>query len=201
MSDDPARVVKIIRSHVHDVRNHINSLDLETMLLGELISDPEALGSLARMRSQLAQLEATMKGLVYRFAEPQPIEVTADALLQLWKRQVAPLEDPAHAVKWSVPAAATAVNLDAQAIAAVMRELLVAAWNRHPGTPLSAGVTATPEAVQLEIREPVPRVEPSAETTREHRRLAEVNGGRFSEEIDATTHERVTRLEFPAVAA
>ena len=99
MSDDPARVVKIIRSHVHDVRNHINSLDLETMLLGELISDPEALGSLARMRSQLAQLEATMKGLVYRFAEPQPIEVTADALLQLWKRQVAPLEDPAHAVK------------------------------------------------------------------------------------------------------
>src|SRR5207244_1762579 len=99
MAQEQTRIERIIRKHVHDVRNHINSLDLEAVLLGEIVSDPEVTSTLLRMRSQLRELEAGVKDLVFRFADPEPADLTEADLLHFWKEQVAPFEDSNHRIE------------------------------------------------------------------------------------------------------
>ena len=91
MIDDPTDIPQIIHQHVHDVRNSINSLDLQAVLLVELGTDPEVAETLQGMRAEFTQLEATVKALQSKFSEPQPNTLTADDLTQLRKPQIAPV--------------------------------------------------------------------------------------------------------------
>jgi len=91
MTDDPMSIQRIIHQHVHDVRNSINSLDLQAELLEELGTDPEVAATLKAMRAEFTQLETTVKELQSKFSEPQPSTLTADDLTQLRKPQTAPV--------------------------------------------------------------------------------------------------------------
>lgn len=91
MTDDPMNIQRIIHQHVHDVRNSINSLDLQAELLEELGTDPEVAATLKGMRAEFTQLEATVKELQSKFSEPQPSTLTADDLTQLRKPQTTPV--------------------------------------------------------------------------------------------------------------
>ena len=91
MTDDPTGIQQIIHQHVHDVRNSINSLDLQAVLLEDLGTDREVAATLKGMRAEFTQLEATVKALQSKFAEPQPGTLPADDLTQLRKSQIAPV--------------------------------------------------------------------------------------------------------------
>jgi two-component system sensor histidine kinase/response regulator len=91
MTDDPTSIQQIIHQHVHDVRNSINNLDLQAVLLEDLGTDPEVAATLKGMRAEFAQLEATMKALLFKFAEPQSGTPTADDLIQVKEPQIAPM--------------------------------------------------------------------------------------------------------------
>lgn len=91
MTDDPTSIQRIIRQHVHDVRNSINNLGLQAVLLEDLGTNSEVAATLKGMRAEFTQLEASVKVLQAKFAEPQSGAPTADDLTQLRKPQVAPM--------------------------------------------------------------------------------------------------------------
>ncbi|MDZ4742636.1 MAG: hybrid sensor histidine kinase/response regulator [Verrucomicrobiota bacterium] len=91
MTDDHTNIQKIIRQHAHDVRNSINNLDLQTVLLEDLGTDPEVAETLKGMRAEFTQLEVTVKALQSKFAEPQPGTPTADDLTQFKDPQTTPM--------------------------------------------------------------------------------------------------------------
>ena len=93
MTDDPTRIQKIIRQHVHDVRNSINNLDLQAVLLEDLGTDPEAAATLKGMRAEFTQLEAVVKALQSQFVGPQPGTTTAEDSMQLREPQILPVEE------------------------------------------------------------------------------------------------------------
>jgi len=97
MTDDPTLIQQIIHKHVHDVRNSINSLDLQAVLLEDLGTDPEVAATLKGMRAEFSQLEATVKALQSKFTGPQPNTVTADDLTHPSKQQTAPVEGSGEA--------------------------------------------------------------------------------------------------------
>ncbi len=90
MTDDPLLIQQIIHKHVHDVRNSINSLGLQAVLLEDQGTDPEVAATLKGMRAEMTQLEATVKALQVKFTEPQPSTVADLDLKQVSKQQLSP---------------------------------------------------------------------------------------------------------------
>ena len=92
MTEESQPIGQIISKHVHDVRNSINCLDLEAVLLGELSTDSEVVGTARRMSAELVQLEAMVKALQYKFALPAPPPLASGDKLPLSQRQTVDLE-------------------------------------------------------------------------------------------------------------
>ncbi len=196
-SHDP-RVAAIVRRHAHDVRNYINSLDLEASLLEELITDPEIVSSVRRMRGQLNQLEATVRGLSVKFAEPRPIALTASDLLHLWKSQFSSMDEINQTTQWVSPAESHVIMVDPSIVVSVLRELVLGSRKRSISRDLVATVKASPEAVIAELNESSQAVFVPDELE-EQRRLVTANGGTLIQDRDPVTNNWITRLSFPAV--
>src|SRR5687767_3011033 len=83
------RVTAFVRQHTHDVRNHLNGIDLEAALLRELITDPEALEGVARLRQQVRDTAAGLRALSNRLADPvpRPSAISATELFEIWQEQ------------------------------------------------------------------------------------------------------------------
>ncbi len=188
---DP-RVTNVVRKHAHDVRNYINSLDLECSFLEELLTDPDAVDTARRMRVQLRQLELVVKSLSVKFAEARPLAVTASDLLQLWKHQIEALDDKG-AIEWSSSPGAMALMIDSAAIVLVLREQVMEAWARNRA--VKAAVRTTANDVIAELVWPSP---PGAVSDiEEHRRLVEASGGKMDRAHDSDAGVWTITLTFP----
>lgn len=148
-------LAKFIRQHTHDVCNDLNGLDLEASLLSELAPGGEAGESVARIHGQIRRLAADLRGLSSKFVEPKPVRAlyAARELFLIWQDQPAALE-PAPAVQWSDALGAEQVNVDAAALADVLRELLANAQAFGTGAPLLAASRVEDGKVAFELREP-----------------------------------------------
>jgi hypothetical protein len=199
MSEEAKRIERIIRRHVHDVRNSVNCLDLQAVLLSEVTTDPGVAETLRRMRAELTQLDATVKALQYKFTEPAPLTLTSGDLLYLWQRKIAPLETADRRMAWSPPPVARDISLDAQAVLSIMRELVLGAWGRAPASVLKAAVITTDQRVALELREPNSITPPAAEVMGEQHALVATHGGTLTMCEDAPAGERIFTLTFPVL--
>ena len=148
-------LAKFIRQHTHDVCNDLNGLALEATLLAELAPGGEAGESVARIHGQIRRLAADLRGLSSKFVEPKPVRAlyAARELFLIWQDQPAALE-PAPAVQWSDALGAEQVNVDAAALADVLRELLANAQAFGTGAPLLAASRVEDGKVAFELREP-----------------------------------------------
>lgn len=194
--DDRDSIARTVRRHAHDVRNHLNILELETVLLGELISDPAANATVRRIRTQLSQLDMTVKALLFKFTEPRPAVVTAGDLLQMWKYQVTPLASPEQSMEWPATGGTRQFSVDANVVAFVLRELTVDAWKRCPGLALKAAIHATADTVAIELREPPNPVPLNGDLLEDAARLIQANGGRFDHTQSPLTGEWLSTLTF-----
>lgn len=197
MTDDPTRILRIINKHVHDVRNSINGLDLMAGMIEDLAFDPAMVTPLAMMRADLMELQATVNSLQFKFAEPEPITVTTDDLLHLWKKQLAPLENATHQVEWSPASVPSTLTVDVNAILSVLRELVVAGWSRAGSGILKLAVRTTDTSVVAEVRDPQSRKSPEAHGLEEAKRLVEMNGGTFEVIAETVSGDQVVTLRFP----
>lgn len=77
------RVAAFIRLLTHDFRNALNSFDLQASLLREIVTDPEALDELGKMRQSVTENAARLQRLGARFSpiNPDPISVPLDLLM------------------------------------------------------------------------------------------------------------------------
>ena len=62
-----SRLAGFIRKHTHDVRNDLNSLDLESAFLEEIVPAGEMQTGVARIRKQVRSLSGQMRLLSARF--------------------------------------------------------------------------------------------------------------------------------------
>ena len=149
------RVAGFVRQHTHDVRNGLNSLDLETTLLNELVTDGEATASVERMQKQLRALALQLRSLAALFQDPQVVAapIAARVLLQIWREKHAALQDVLE-VQWVDELGDEIVNVDVSMMATVFRELLTNATDFSMGDPVRVTARAANGEVVFELREP-----------------------------------------------
>ena len=194
MEIDPSRLEQIVRRHVHDVKNHSNGLSLEVSLLLELVTDRDALESLRRMGSRVAELESSLRGLMVMLIEQPLVEFNAADLFDMWRGRVAPMVNSSQAIEWTAPGVSKAAMMDPAAIVWVLRELTIDAWKNSRSSPLQAAVITTPEGVIAELRQPAGVM--SQVINAELINVVERNGGVFTRVFELDSSKWVTRLSF-----
>ena len=149
------QLAQFIRQHTHDLRNELNGLDLEATLLADLVPSGEAGESVARIRTQIRRFAADMHRLAAKFTEPKPTLAlyAARELFLIWQDQPAAF-DPVPVVQWNEVLGTEQVNVDAEALAGVFRELLANAQHFGTGAPLLAAARVEGGQIVFELREP-----------------------------------------------
>jgi len=205
-------VAGFVRQQMHDVRNHLNGMDLEAALLNEIVTDPEAVAAISRLRAQIRETANSLRALSGRFAQPQPSRgsITVRDLFLIW-------QDEANlrgldSTGWTQAVGEERLNVDAGALAHVFAELLANAQRFGNGDRLVARATIGGGRASYELREPDTKASnPSAwgraPFTTTHRgayglglweadRLVRANGGTVERELlpDATL---LTKVSFP----
>ena len=146
-------IAAFVRQHTHDIRNHLNGLDLEAALLAEIITDSEGAESVVRLRSQIRVVAEELKALSGKFSPPEAnrAPIVAGELLLIWQDQAAALG--LDSIVWGTALHDEKINVDVAAIGEVLKELFVNA-RQFTGT---AGLAATADMrggrVEFELRE------------------------------------------------
>jgi light-regulated signal transduction histidine kinase (bacteriophytochrome) len=203
-----------MRQHTHDVRNGLNSLDLETSLLQELVSDAEGRGSVDRVRQQVRRLAEQLRALSTLFQDPQPYRapISAHDLMLIWREQHETLPDR-PSIEWAEKVTDEKVNVDAEMLAAVFRELLVNARTFRDGGPAIATCQREGDEIVIELREPKSLPVDTTgwgrhvfETTKRGgyglglistRRLLNANGAYFTQRYVPEENALITRILLP----
>ncbi|MGB8170256.1 MAG: hypothetical protein WCF18_22330 [Chthoniobacteraceae bacterium] len=210
-----ARVAAFVRQLTHDFRNGLNSLDLETGILEEFVSDEEGSESLHRVRRQLRSLAERLRSLSMLFQDPHPVAgpIAARELLLIWQEKHAAIAN-APTVLWQDELGDEMVSVDAEMVAGVFRELLVNAATFSPGQSLTVTAKAEPGNVLFELSEPKKEeVDPRSwgealSTTRgtgyglglwAARRAMAASGAKLTQQYDSERRRLLTQIVFAPV--
>ena len=149
------RVADFVRQHTHDVRNGLNSLDLETAFLNELVTEGEASASVGRIQKQLRSLAVQLRFVSALFQNPQPVAgpISARVLLQIWREKHVAQQGSLE-VRWVDELGDEEVSVDVEMLAKVFRELLANAAAFSTGSAVSITARAANGRVVFELREP-----------------------------------------------
>lgn len=133
-----SRIAAFIRQHTHDVRNHLNGLDLESALITDIVTDPEAVASVARLRAQIRETATSLRTLSSKISEPQPSRapLAARDLFLIWQDEGARLG--LESIAWTQTLGPERVNVDAGELSKVFAELLTNAKQFGDGKGLVA---------------------------------------------------------------
>lgn len=151
-----SRVTAFVRQHTHDVRNHLNGIDLEAALLRELITDPEALEGVARLRQQVRDTAAGLRALSNRLADPvpRPGTISAVELFEIWQQQCATIRDPPCGIHWESKLNGHQLHVDAALVAGALLELVQNAFHFHEASrSISCAGGSGETAVEFVVRE------------------------------------------------
>lgn len=207
------RFAAFVRQHTHDVRNGLNSLELETAFLHEIVTDSEGRDCVDRLRAQVRALGVQMRELSSLLQQPKPFLTPRAArdLFLIWKEQHADLPKPIEA-QWVDELGTEQVNVDAGMMASVLRELLANAAAFSEGGTMTASARREGDEVIFELREPkAAALDPSAwgeplVTARRGgyglglwsaRRILDANGARIVQRHVPDEGALVTRIFLP----
>jgi len=222
-AEEPAvpfgRVAGLVRHLVHDFRNGLNSLDLQTAFLQELVTvDSEAMPEIKRLRAMISTTAKSLQALSGNFwmPEAQLVTYTAKILIEdVRARLAAVLPDGASAIEWTEELGDEEISVDLEMIFRAFSEFFKNAIHfREAGRAIAASAAVKGGQFVLELREgksalPSPPeswgLEPLVSTRRggygmglfHARRILAVHNGTVNFAFDPAAQLLVTRIVLP----
>jgi signal transduction histidine kinase len=120
------RIAAFVRQVTHDVRNNLNSLDLQAAYATELITDPEAAAEVKRLRAIIQTSAKQLQALSANFQSNAPhlVPYQASILVEdLRERLGKTFPETAGEVKWHIELGEEQVELDVEMYFAAVTEL------------------------------------------------------------------------------
>jgi len=160
-------VVEFIGQLNHDLRNHLNALELQSAFVAEIVEGAEAKQEIKRLRELSAELGAHLQKLSASLAKIRP-SVMAYSAREFVEdlRAHFTSEQPEHAaeVEWEVSLGAEASEIDPQLLTEAFSELLANAFTHSRGAgPIIFEAKSGKNAVEFVLREPKTQFEGTTE--------------------------------------
>jgi K+-sensing histidine kinase KdpD len=159
--------VGFIRQLSHDLRNHLNAIELQSAYISELEGDAKLKGEVNRLREMISGLTAVLQKVSAGLGEVKPnlISYRACDFVEDLRKKIAqefPKESPE--ISWDVKPGNVVLNIDPQLLQEAIVELFANAF-RHDGGKgaLAAEVKIDKNRFLFTLREPKIRFELSTE--------------------------------------
>ncbi len=156
------RVANFIRQVTHDVRNGLNSMDLQAAYLAELVTEEEASEELRRLRGLIQTTARQLQAISGNFWTGNPSLITYSARIlieDLQDRLARSFPEKAGQVQWIVALTDEAVSIDIEMLFNACTRLFENAFQfAEPGAKISAHAFSEDGRFVLELREPRPSV-------------------------------------------
>lgn len=210
-------IVRFIRQLSHDLRNHLNAIQLQSAYISELEGD-ELKNEIARLRGMLSGLTSALQSLSTAVSEAKPNLIpyqAADLAEDLRKKIDHDFPDQTSIARWNMEGADATLNVDPQLLQEALTELLGNAF-RHLGDKGNIVVTTRIEDGQFLFvieehnarlegttdnwgHQPLRKVSPNHYSlgVRRVRAIIEAHGGRMDAHYDSNASLLTTTLALP----
>jgi len=140
------RVTGLVRQLTHDVRNGLNNVDLQAAFLQEIVTDPQALPEIKRLRAMVSDAAKMLQAFSATFwlAEPHFITYSAAIFIEDFRSRLAKaLPEQASEVNWKVKLGDESISVDIEMIFRGLSEFFKNAFQFRDGRqPIEVSVHA-----------------------------------------------------------
>ncbi len=209
--------VRFVRQLSHDLRNHLNAIELQSAYISELDGGAELKGEIKRLREMISGLTAVLQKLTgLGEVKPNLISYRASDFVEDLRKTIAH-EFPKESaeITWDIQTGGAMLNVDPQLLQQAFSEVFANAFQHDRGKgALIAAARIDGKRFVFTLREPKARFESSTENwgrepfrriTRGHyglglnrvRVIMEAHGGEMHAEYDPKGSTLLTTLILP----
>ncbi len=210
--------VRFVQQLSHDLRNHLNAIELQSAYISELDANPELKGEIKRLREMISGLTGTLQNLSRAVAEVEPNLISyraCDLVEDLSKKIAHDFPNQSGEITWDIQRGDAMLNVDPQLLQQAFSEVFSNAFQHDRGKgPLVAAARIDGKRFVFTLREPKARFELSTENwgrepfrkvTRGHyglglnrlRVIMEAHGGEMHAKYDPKDSTLLTTLSLP----
>ena len=211
-------VVRFIRQLSHDLRNHLNAIELQSAYISELEREDELKSEIKNLRGMISGLTSALQSLSKAVSDVKPNLIlyrAADLAEDLRKKIDHDFSGQAAAITWNIQVGDAMLNVDPQLLQEALSELFANAF-RHSHGKGNVVVTAKTENGQFifTMEESNARLEGTADNwgceplrkvSQGHyglglnrvRAIIEAHGGKMYAHYDPENRSLVTTLVLP----
>ncbi len=161
------QVTSFISQLNHDVRNHLNAIELQSAFLGEIVEGDEAKGEVRRLRDMTAGMSAQLQRLSSQIAQIQLRTMPYVAVEwgeDLRAKITAEFGEQAEQIEWQLSLGMETFEVDPQLLLEAFAELFANAFSHPRGAgPLVFAARAESAGLVFTLREPKPAAIASTE--------------------------------------
>ena len=129
-------VISFVRQLSHDLRNHLNALELQSAFINEIAADTEVKDEIKRLRSMLGQMTKSLQQISTSLASVRLAEMPYEASLfleDLQKNIATEFSGPTDTVEWEAKVTGTVMKIDPQLLQQALIELFANAFKHERG--------------------------------------------------------------------
>src|SRR6266446_4787084 len=210
--------VRFVQQLSHDLRNHLNAIELQSAYISELDANAEPKGEIKRLREMISGLTATLQNLSRGVADVEPNLISyraSDLVEDLSKKIAHDFPNQSGEITWDIQRGDAMLTVDPQLLQQAFSEVFANAFQHDRGKgPLVAAARIDGKRFVFTLSEPKARFESSTENwgrdpfrkiARGHyslglnrvRVIMEAHGGEMHAEYDPKSSTLLTTLTSP----
>ena len=211
-------MVKFVRQLGHDIRNHLNAVELQSAYLGELAEGSEIKEEVRRLREMIAQIGTSFQKLSTALSPANPTLISytaADFVDDLKQKLAKDFPNDAAKVSWDVQLKNEKLQVDPQLAQEGFIELFANAFQHERNVKgITAKVYLEGNHLVFELHEPKAKFELSTKNwgreplrqlgqnryglgLNRTRAIIEAHGGKFGADYERSTSTLTTRIILP----
>jgi signal transduction histidine kinase len=155
-------VVHFIRQLSHDLRNHLNAIELQSTYISELERNDELKSEIKRLREMISGLTSTLQSLSKAVSVVKPNLISypaADFVEDLRKKIDHDFSGEGAEITWNVQLGDATLNVDPQLLQETFTELFANAFGHRGTAPLVATAKIDNNQFLFTLEEPKARFE------------------------------------------
>ena len=160
-------VVRFVRQLSHDLRNHLNAVELQSAFLIELAQDSEQKAEIQRLRGMIGELTGALQKLTTSIAAVRLTEMpykAAELVEDVQQKVAAEFPTEKASVEWKNEVGDEQLSIDPQLLPQAFVELFANAFKHDRGSgAISAGARIDHGKFVFTVREPKTKFEQSTE--------------------------------------